>query len=95
MFSNEVQNCLVIWGVPSSDHVMLAAAMYYVEGGGGSPSKLSGHYQSQLPMSRMNRLPPSSQHKLEATGSSESWLSGCHITEDSSPCEHKMLDAAC
>jgi len=71
---------------------MLAAAMYYVTG---SSSKLSGHYQSQLPMSWMNQLPPSSEHKLEATGSSESWLNGCHATEDSGPCENKTLDAAC
>jgi len=92
MFLNEVQHCLVIWGEASSDHIMLAAAMYYV---GGSSSKLSGHYQSQLPMFQMNQLPPSSGHKLEATGSSESWLSGCHVTDDRGPCENKTLDDAC
>jgi hypothetical protein len=62
---------------------------------GGSSSKLSGHYQSQLPMSQMNQLPLSSEHKLEATGSSERWLNGCHITDDRVPCENKTLDAAC
>jgi len=64
---NEVQNCLSFEASPA---VTMLCWLQLCTMLGGTSSKLSGHCQSQLPMSWMNQLPPSSQHKLEATGSS-------------------------